>query len=291
MNWPAIEKIASALIESGRIGRKSAYRIIKKCMVHPATLPLIPAPEQKKKSEFRPKRPPRNTSPATVNREVACLKSMLNRAVAAGKLIINPLKGLEMLKEDNVRERTLTNQEYRSLLDACAPHVRPIVMTAYLTGMRKSEIIYLTWGEVDLREDFINLSAERTKTKEGRKIPIHPDLKAMFRDLPRGLHTDRVFLFDGKPLDGIKTSFNAACRRAGIADFCFHDLRHCAINNLRLAGNDYFRIMAVSGHKTMSVFKRYNDVTTDELRQIKWKEPGANGGMDTYMNTSAEESS
>ncbi|MGA2227244.1 MAG: tyrosine-type recombinase/integrase [Syntrophobacteraceae bacterium] len=76
----------------------------------------------------------------------------------------------------------------------------------------------------------------------------------LFRGLPRALHTNRVFLVDGQPVDTIKTAFNAACRRANITDFTFHDLRHCALNNLRLAGNDYFRIMAVSGHKTMSVF-------------------------------------
>jgi integrase len=61
-----------------------------------------------------------------------------------------------------------------------------------------------------------------------------------------------------------------ACRRAGIKDFTFHDLRHCAINNLRRAGNDFFQIMAMSGHRTMSVFKRYNLADEDELSKIKW---------------------
>ncbi len=54
------------------------------------------------------------------------------------------------------------------------------------------------------------------------------------------------------------------------AIYQFHDLRHCAKNNLRLAGNDYFKIMAISGHKTMSCFKRYNLVTEEELKAIKW---------------------
>ncbi len=54
--------------------------------------------------------------------------------------------------------------------------------------------------------------------------------------------------------------------KVGLKDFTFHDLRHCAINDLRLASNDYFKIMAVSGHKTMSVFKRYNLVTDAELK-------------------------
>lgn len=57
---------------------------------------------------------------------------------------------------------------------------------------------------------------------------------------------------------------------AGLGDFTFHDLRHCAINNLRLAGNDYFKIMAVSGHNTIAVFKGYNLVTEEELSTIVW---------------------
>jgi len=87
----------------------------------------------------------------------------------------------------------------------------------------------------------------------------------MFQELPKDIHPDRVFLYEGQPFDSIKTAFVAACRRGGIEDFRFHDLRHTALNNLRLAGNDCFRIMAILGHKTMSVFKRYNMVTEEKL--------------------------
>ncbi|WP_449243961.1 tyrosine-type recombinase/integrase [Desulfobacca acetoxidans] len=64
------------------------------------------------------------------------------------------------------------------------------------------------------------------------------------------------------------TQGETACKAAGIEDFTFHDLRHTAINNWRQEGHDYFRIMAVSGHKTMSVFKRYNTVGKDELKTL-----------------------
>ncbi len=107
-----------------------------------------------------------------------------------------------------------------------------------------------------------------------RSIPLNHDPKKLFEILPRGLHTSRVFLKDGHAIDNIKTAFNAARRQAGIADFCFRELLRHALNNLRLTVNDYFRIMAVSGHKTMSVFKRYNLVAEDETSQIKWKKMG-----------------
>ena len=100
--------------------------------------------------------------------------------------------------------------------------------------------------------------------------PLHPKVKAILETLPRGLHTDSVFLFDGKPFNEFKRSWKTALKNAGITDFTFHNTRHCALNNLRKAGNDFFQIMALSGHKTMSAFKRYNLVTEEELARIKW---------------------
>ena len=77
---------------------------------------------------------------------------------------------------------------------------------------------------------------------------------------------------------------------AGIADFNFHDLRHCAINNMRLAGNDHFVIKQASGAKKDSAFQRYNLVTEQEMKSIKWlDEKSVNSGtMDSYMDTSTK---
>jgi integrase len=227
-----------------------------------------------------------NIRPATVNKEVSCLKTIFNKAIHHGKLKYNPIDKVKKLSENNVRERVLTLQEFRVLIDACDIHIRPVVTMAYYMGMRKSEIIRLTWPEVDLKKGFIRLSAKRTKTDRPRNIPIHPEIKTILEGLPRGLHTDRVFLYNGKPFDDMGNSFESACERARIEDFTFHDLRHCALNNLRKAGNDYFKIMALSGHKTMSCFKRYNLVTEEELSQMKWPSQDGNpGAVGTYIGT------
>lgn len=90
----------------------------------------------------------------------------------------------------------------------------------------------------------------------------------MFKAMPRGLPRVKVFTYKGRGVSEVKRSFNAELKRAGIEGFTFHDLRHTAINNWRLAGHDYFRIMAASGHKTMEVFKRYNTVTREELKTL-----------------------
>jgi integrase len=182
--------------------------------------------------------------------------------------------------------RILTQEEFDTLLDKCDTHIKGPVMVGYYMGLRLSEIINLVWPEIDQKKGFIRLSAERTKTNTSRSIPLHPRVKTMLDTLPRGLHTDRVFLFDGKPFNEFKRSWKTALKNAGIKDFVFHDLRHCALNNLRRAGNDFFQIMALSGHRTMSVFKRYNLVTEEELTKIKWP---AHGDLNDSNNESQSE--
>jgi integrase len=237
-------------------------------------------------SELSPRHPGENIQPCTINKEIACLKTMLNRAVRHGKLDHNHLSKVKRLQENNVRMRILTEEEFDNLLSACDLHIRPIVAMGYFMGIRFNEALLLEWPEVDLKKGFIRLSPQRTKTDCARVIPIHPIVKTMLENLPKGLHTNRVFLRDGKPFEWMKHSFKSACRRAGIENFTFHDLRHCALNNLRKPGNDFFQIMALSGHKTISVFKRYNLVTEEELAGIKWPEKGRiTGTIDPYMDT------
>jgi len=208
------------------------------------------------------------TLPATVNREVTCLKVIFNKAVKNGKAEKNPVQGLKLLKENNERDRILSPEEYTLLLVHCPDHLKSIVKMAYYTGMRQGEILNLTWDQVDLREGFVRLNPEHTKTNDGRLVPLTGELVEMFKAMPRGLPGVKVFTYQGKSVSCIKKSFVTACKRAGIESFCFHDLRHTAINNWRQAGHDYFRIMAATGHKTMEVFKRYNTVSRDELKAL-----------------------
>ncbi len=208
------------------------------------------------------------TAPATVNREMACLKTMFNKAIKNGKAERNPAQGLKMLKENNERDRVLSEEEYRRLLAACPEHLKPVVKLAYHTGMRQGEILGLTWGQVDWKEGFIRLGPRDTKTEAGRLVPLTSELVELFKAMPRGLPHTPVFLYKGRQVGEMKRSFATAVRKAGLEDFTFHDLRHTAITNWRRQGHDYFRIMAATGHKTMSVFKRYNTVSKEELRAL-----------------------
>jgi integrase len=243
---------------------------------------MVEAYRQKRLGEPSGRPPYGSTKPATINREIALFKTIFNKAISNGKAERNPTKGVKHLKENNERDRVLTSEEYARLLAHCPAHLKPIVKLAYHTGMRQGEIMGLTWGQVNLKEGFIHLRPEYTKTNDSRSVPLNPEISETFKALPRGLPGVKVFTYKGSSVACIKKSFTTACRKAGIEDFTFHDLRHTAITNWRLQGHDYFRIMAATGHKTMSTFKRYNTVSQEELKSLVMPKIGV---MDTNMDT------
>jgi len=225
------------------------------------------------------------TKAATVNREIACLKTMFNKAIRDGKLEKNPMRGVKLLPENNERDRVLSIEEWEKYKSYCPAWYLPIATAAYRTAMRKGEILNLTIPRVDLKEGFIRLRPEETKTSKGRSIPIHPELMEVLRNAlkVRHLNCELVFHQDGKPITShdVRVAHETVCKEAGIHGFVFHDFRHTAINNWRKEGHDYFKIMAVSGHKTISVFKRYNMVDEAELKTLIFQ-------IDTSVDTRAK---
>ncbi|MGZ8385672.1 MAG: site-specific integrase, partial [Nitrospira sp.] len=125
----------------------------------------------------------------------------------------------------------------------------------------------LTWDRVDLQRGFITLRAVDTKTKKPRRVPLTPSVKATLQDLARvrSLTTPHVFLYEGKPLKSISRTFRTVLKEAGIQDFRFHDLRHCASTNLRRAGVDTATAMRIVGHKSEKMWKRYNAMEESDL--------------------------
>ena len=227
----------------------------------------------------------RPAMPATINRNVANFRAMLNRAVDYGKLEVNPIGRIKQLEENNIRERVLTQDEFNRLLNNCHGELKGFVLIAYYLPMRQEEIINLTWKEIDFKHGFIRLGGNRTKNKTVRSIPMHSNIVGYLQSLPRPLKGGFIFL----KRRFSRWDYNKAVKAAGLGDITFHDLRHCSINNLRLAGNDQFVIKQASGHKTDSAFKRYNLVTEEEMKGMKWLEEKIedSGMMDTYMDTKA----
>ena len=222
--------------------------------------------------------------PSTINRDVANFRAMLNKAEDYSLIESNPIGHIKQLEENNVRERVLCQEEFDLLLNHCPEHLKGPVLVGFYIPMRQGEIFKLTWDKVDIGSKYIRLGQE-TKNKTGRVIPLHPKILDYLNRQPRPIHGGHIF--EKRWFD--RHGFDKAVQKAGIVDFRFHDLRHCAINNLRLAGNDHFSIKKVSGHKTDIAFQRYNLVTEEEMLGMKWLDlkKDEHRTMDTYMDTKA----
>jgi len=210
------------------------------------------------------------TAVATVNRELRVFNRALNLAAEFQLLRENPLKGMRMLRERNERERILRPDETQALLGACPPHLCAIIIIALNTGMREMEILGLRHDEVNLSEGAIRLSGSRTKSGEGRTIPLFPPAWEVLKKQPRALHSPYVFLYKGNSVKSVKRSFKTACQRAGIEQLWFHDLRRTFITEMARAGFPERLIMAITGHKTRSAFDRYRRVREDEVMGTNW---------------------
>jgi integrase len=205
---------------------------------------------------------------ASINREMACLHHLFKKAVEWQLLERSPFeRGRPLiLKENNKRVRFLTEKEIQGLLETCLPHLRPVVETAILTGMRRGEILSLKWDQI--RGGFIYL--EKTKTNEARQIPVSDALEAVFKDIRRreGLRHEYVFTYQEKPIaDNIKHSFNSAVKKAGIVDFHFHDLRHTFASQVLLHGGTLKDVQELLGHKSMTMTLRYAHLTQESKKK------------------------
>jgi integrase len=241
----------------------------------------------------------RPVMPATINRELACLKRMFN-VVRKGLIVLtgglpaaNPMAMVSLEREHNERDRVLSREEFDRLYEAAEAWLKPMLLVAHHTGMREGEIRALRWDQVDLKTGTVRLKSTDTKTDEGRLIPMSQALTSTLKTATRYVRCPWVFVNPTKVeswqvnpeqvdpryhATSITHAFERACRKAGVTHATFHDLRHTFVTNARRAGLDYFRIMAITGHKTMAVFKRYNTIDRQDLQ-------AAIRQLDTYMDT------
>ncbi|MBA3071035.1 MAG: site-specific integrase, partial [Nitrospirae bacterium] len=140
-----------------------------------------------------------------------------------------------------------------------------IAITALNTGMRKGEILGLTWDNLDLKHGFILLNV--TKNGERREIPINDTLRGVLQGITRRLDIPYVFYdsITGKHYKDVKRSFKTALRRAGIKDFHFHDLRHTFASHLVMAGVDITTVSRLLGHKSLTMTLRYSHLAPSHM--------------------------
>jgi integrase len=208
---------------------------------------------------------------ADVNRDLQLLRNVLNFAVRQGWLVQNPFslgEPLISMAAEVRRERVLSRDEEVRLLEVCTgsiAHLKPILICALDTAMRRGEIFKMRWKAVDFFNNEITVRATTTKTGKPRVVPISIRLreellkiKALAPDDPE----ERVF-----GISDVKKSFVKACRVAGIEDFRFHDCRHTAITRWIEQGLPPMQVMSISGHTQMQTFARYVNADRTVLKR------------------------
>lgn len=233
----------------------------------------------RKRRKDSPTRQGKPRTDGSVNCDVAILAHMFSKAETWGLLEKSPLKkgARLMYKVDNQRTRYLEEPQIEALLAACPPHLKPIVETALLSGMRRGEILSLRWEQI--RNGFIYLEGAMTKSGKGRQIPVNDKLQKVFNGLRqkalqelRQRQTHEIksqYVFcdsQGRRFKEVRGSFRSACRRAGIEDFRFHDLRHTFASQLIMNGASIKAVQELLGHASLAMTMRYSHLSKGHLR-------------------------
>ncbi|OGL44472.1 MAG: hypothetical protein A2149_03875, partial [Candidatus Schekmanbacteria bacterium RBG_16_38_11] len=220
--------------------------------------------------KYKSKRTKDGMKPATVNRELSCLKHIYTKAIEWGKAKENPVKKVKFFKENNERVRFLDKNsgEMEALLRACrestSPYLYNIVLLALNTGMRRGEIFGLKFADIDLERRIITI--RETKNGETRRIPFNDEAKKVIEAIPK---TESPYLFpskNGGRLDNIQNAFETARDKAGLKDFRLHDCRHTFASYLVMGGVDLFTVKELLGHKDIEMTLRYSHLAPEHRK-------------------------
>lgn len=229
---------------------------------------------------------------STINRELTLLNRMFTLAVQAGKLLYQP--HIPSLSEvGRVRTGFFEREQFESVRAHLPAALQPVVTFAYITGWRiDSEVLPLEWSRVDLAAREVRLDPGTTKNDEGRVFPMTDELytvlaaqhvehqrlkdagtiwpRVFFRLVAKGRRGPKT----PKPILRFNKAWANACRLAGCPGRIPHDFRRTAVRNMVRRGVPERVAMTLTGHKTASVFQRYNIVSPGDLREAATKLAG-----------------
>jgi integrase len=205
----------------------------------------------------------KSVKPATVNRELTVAKHMLSKAVEWEIIPDNPFRKVRPLSVPKCAERVLSYDEETKLLARCnlvrSRFLRPVVLLALHTGMRRGELLSLEWSRVDLDRRTIRILNAKS-TAGNRLIPMNATVHTLLSDLVKEATSPVVFPSSRKPgekLLDLKKGFKKAVQLAGIPHFRFHDMRHTFATRLVRVGVDIVSVQHLLGHSKITMTARY----------------------------------
>lgn len=182
----------------------------------------------------------------TVNRDLECLRHILYWAFDEGLLLANPLSRMRLERERKRKRPVMSLDEEDSLLRSAEPHLRPIIVAALDSGLRRGELLTERWEDIDFARRLLFVSRSKTPEGESREVPLTTRLFDLLWDFRE--NEGLIFTFKGKAIHSVKTAWKTALTRAGIRPYRFHDLRHTFNSRLMDAGVIREVRMSLMGH-------------------------------------------
>jgi integrase len=199
----------------------------------------------------------KTVKPGTVNREMALLHRAYQLGYQHDPPLVARVPHFPKLPEGEPRRGFLKPELYRSLLLELPEDLRLLFVVAYHVGLRRGALLRIKWTQVDFDASCIWMDGRRANRKpQPVAVPIYGDMAKFLAIQPR--ESEYLFARGSRPIKNFRDSWDQACLRAGVPHLLFHDLRRTAVRNLRRAGVAETVIMKITGHRTQSVFQRYN---------------------------------
>lgn len=215
----------------------------------------------------------KTVSPATANKDIRALKAIFNRAKKRGCLETNPFAEIELARVPEKDIRVLTADEVEALIEACPDEKwKALVFTALTTGMRRGELVHLTWDDVALDEGLVRIRCKdghRTKSGRNRVVALMPAAANLLRRLKMSQRGNYVFVTTAgtKMLNNLTRGFKGIVERAGIPQCTVHDLRRTFVSHLAMAGVSEAVAQQLAGHAFISTtLKHYTRILPEAVK-------------------------
>ena len=215
----------------------------------------------------------------TVNRELAALKRMMNIGARQTPPKVDRVPYISMLEESNVRTGFFEHDEFLKVRDKLPSYLKGVITFGYKLGWRVSEITGLKWNRIDRLKGIVRLEPKESKNKEGRTVYLDTELKEIIitqwelrKQSQQVLHCVFPNRTGTDYIKDFRFQWNKAFKDAKVDRKLFHDLRRTAVRNMVRAGIPEGVAMKISGHKTRSVFERYNIVSGADLKEAAFKQ-------------------
>lgn len=204
-------------------------------------------------------------SSTTANRYMALVRAIL-RCAQIEWAVIDQVPSVRMTRENNARDRMLSEAELRRLFAELPPHQRDVALFALLTGLRQSNVLNLMWSHVDLERHHAFVPRDQSKNGQSIPVPLSPNALSVL-ERQKGKHPTHVFSFKGKPVKSVNTrAWHLALSRAGITNFRWHDLRHSWASLQIRNGTSLYELQKLGGWKSDAMVQRYAHLAADQLK-------------------------